>query len=188
MYGITDLKKGTLIDLEGIPYQVVDYAQKQMGRGGSIVNVRIKSLKDGKVLDRTFKGNDKITAAEIDTKPAQFLYVDGTNAHFMDEKTFEQFAIGIESLGDSLNFLPEGSKARIQLYDGQPIGVEIPVKVPLKVTSSPEVVKGDTQSTVQKEVTLETGHKLQTPIFIKSGETIIVDTRQGGSYVERAKS
>ena len=188
MYGITDLKKGTLIDLDGTPYQVVDYAQKQMGRGGSIVNVRIKSLKDGRVLNKTFKGNDKIAAADINTKPAQFLYVDGSNAHFMDEQTYEQFEINLDSLGDSLNFLPEGAKAKVQLYENRPIGIEIPIKVPLKVVAAPEVVKGDTQSTVQKEVTLETGHKVQTPIFIKSGETIIVDTRQGGSYVERAKS
>jgi elongation factor P len=188
VYGITELKKGTLIDLDGTPYQIIDYSQKVMGRGGSIVNVRVKSLTDGKVLDKTFKGSERIAPADVDAKPVQFLYVDGNSAHFMDEKTFEQFEISLELLGDSLNFLPEGATAKIQLYEGKPIGVEVPIKVSLKVISSPEVVKGDTQSTVQKEVTLETGHKIQTPIFIRTGETIIVDTRQGGAYVERAKS
>lgn len=187
MYGITDLKKGTLIDLDGTPFQVVDYSQKSVGRGGSIVSVRIKSLKDGKVMDKTFKGNDKIAPASIDTKPAQFLYTDGNSAHFMDEKTYEQFELHKEALGDALNFLPEGSNTKIQFYEGQPIGVDLPVKVPMKVVSASDAVRGDTQSTVQKEVVLETGHKIQAPMFIKQGETIIVDTRQGGSYVERAK-
>lgn len=186
MYGITELKKGTLIDLDGTPYQVVEYSQKVMGRGGSIVSVRVKSLTDGKVLDKTFKGNERVPAASVDTKPVQFLYVDGDRAHFMDEQTYEQFEVNLDALGDSLNFLPEGAGAKIQLFDGRPIGVELPIKVRLKVVSAPEVVRGDTQSTVQKEVELETGAKIQAPIFIKSGDTLVVDTRDG-SYVERAK-
>lgn len=188
MYGITDLKKGTLIDIDGTPYQIVDYAQKVMGRGGSIVNVRIKSLRDGKVLDKTFKGSDKVAPAEVDTKPVQFLYQEGGKGHFMDDQTYEQFEIGLDLLGDSLNFLPEGGRAKIQLFEGQAIGLELPIKVALRVVTAPDVVKGDTQSTVQKEVVLETGHQIQAPLFIKAGETIVVDTRQGGSYVERAKS
>lgn len=186
MYGITDLKKGTLIDLDGTPFQVVDYAQKQMGRGGSIVNVKIKSLTDGRVLDKTFKGSEKISAAQVDRKKAQYLYADDREAHFMDGDTYEQFAVSVDAAGDKLQFLPEGATAEIQLYEGRAIGLELPVKVPLKVTEAPAAVKGDTQSTVQKEVTLETGTKIQAPIFIKTGDTLIVDTRDG-SYVERAK-
>lgn len=186
MYGITELKKGTVIDLDGTPYQVVEYAQKQMGRGGSIVNVKVKSLSDGRVLDKTFKGNEKVAAAQIDRKKAQFLYADDTAAHFMDETTYEQFAVDRVVAEDSLAYLPEGASASIQLYDGRPIGLELPVKVPLKVTEAPDVVKGDTQSTVQKEVTLETGATIYAPIFIKSGDRLIIDTRDG-SYVERAK-
>lgn len=187
MFGITELKKGTLIDLEGIPYVVVDYSQKVMGRGGSIVNVRIKSLKDGRVLDKTFKGNERVAAAEIERKSAQFLYADETSAHFMDQKTYEQFALNRDIVGDSLDYLPEGGEATVQLFQGQPIGIELPVKVRLRVAQAPDVVKGDTQSTVQKQVELETGAKIQAPIFIKSGDLLLVDTRDG-SYVERAKS
>ena len=186
MYGITELKKGIVIDVDGVPYQIVDYAQKVMGRGGSIVNVKIKSLKDGRVLDKTYKGNEKVEAADIVRRKVQFLYADTDTAHFMDANTYEQFEVPIDITRDSLGFLPEGVSVQIQLYDAKVIGLELPVKVPLKIVSAPEVVKGDTQSTVQKEVTLETGHKLQVPMFIKNNETILVDTRDG-SYVERAK-
>jgi len=186
MYGITELKKGTLIDLDGTPYVVVDYSQKVMGRGGSIVNVRIKSLLDGRVLDKTFKGNERVTVAEIERKSAQFLYADENAAHFMDQKSYEQFALGRDVVGNQMNYLPEGAEAVIQLFKGRPIGVELPVKVKLRVTQAPDVVKGDTQSTVLKQVELETGAKLLAPIFIKSGDLLLVDTRDG-SYVERAK-
>lgn len=186
MYGITDLKKGTLIDIDGIPYQVVDYAQKVMGRGGSIVNIKIKSLVDGRVLDKTCKGNEKIMAAMVDRKKSQFLYKDSQSAHFMNQDTYEQFAIPLDIANQYLPYLPEGAETQVQLYEGNPIGIELPVKVPLKVVESPDVVKGDTQSTVQKEITLETGTKMLAPIFIKSNDVIVVDTRDG-SYVERAK-
>lgn len=187
MYGITELKKGTLIEFDGTPYVVTDYSQKVMGRGGSIVNVRIKSLIDGRVLDKTFKGNEQVAAALVDRKSAQFLYADDSTAHFMDQTTYEQFAISKTVAGDVLKYVPEGAAVQIQLYSGRAIGVEVPIKVPLKVTDAPSVVKGDTQSTVLKEITLETGARIQAPIFIKAGDYVVVDTRNG-SYVERAKS
>lgn len=186
MYGITDLKKGTVIEYENQPYRVIEYAQKVMGRGGSIVNVKIKNLVDGRVLDKTFKGSEKIAAAEIQRKTVQYLYADETEVHVMDTADYSQFTLPISIVKDALNYLPEGAEAQLELYDGQPIGLELPIKVPLKVTQAPDVVKGDTQSTVMKEVTLETGATVQTPIFIKTGDTIIVDTRDG-SYVERQK-
>lgn len=186
MYGITELKKGILIDLDGVPYVVTEYSQKVMGRGGSIVSVRIKSLVDGRVQDKTFKGNEQVAAAEVEQRKVQFLYADDTAAHFMDEQTYEQFEISKTIAADALRFLPEGTSASIQLFGGKSIGVELPLKVPLKVTDAPNVVKGDTQSTVMKQVTLETGTVIQAPIFIKNGETIVIDTRDG-SYVERAK-
>lgn len=187
MYGITELKKGTVIELNGTPFLVVDYSQKVMGRGGSIVNVRIKSLKDGKLLSKTFKGSEKVNAAQIERKTAQFLYTDGTRAHFMDQKTYEQFVLSTDIVGDYLKYLPEGSDCLVQLFEGQPIGLELPVKVKLKVTQAPDVVRGDTQSTVQKQVELETGAAIAAPIFVKAGDVLVVDTRDG-SYVERAKT
>jgi len=186
MYSITDLKKDTLIQLDGVPYKVIDYAQKQMGRGGSIVNLRIKNLLDGSVIPKTFKGQEKVEPADVSNQKVQFLYADGDAGHFMDETTYEQFEIGADLLGDGLKFLKEGASAQAQLFEGRVINVELPIKVPLKVTDSPDVVKGDTQSTVLKTVTLENGTEVQTPIFIKTGDTIIIDTRDGG-YVERQK-
>jgi elongation factor P len=186
MYSITDLKKDTLIQLDGTPYKVVDYAQKQMGRGGSIVNLRIKNLLDGSVIPKTFKGQEKIEPADVTNQKVQFLYADGNNAHFMDEQTYDQFEIGNDVLGDGLKYLKDGSSAQAQLFEGRVINVDLPVKVALKVTESPDVVRGDTQSTVLKTVTLENGTEAQTPIFIKQGDTVIIDTRDG-SYVERQK-
>ena len=186
MLSITDLKKDTIIQLEGTPYKVIEYGQKQMGRGGSIVNVRIKNLLDGSVIPKTFKGQEKIEAADVDNKKMQYLYAEGQTHHFMDEKTYDQIEIQKDMVGDAVAFLKEGSNADIQLFEGRVINVALPIKVDLLVTEAPDVVKGDTQSTVLKEVTLETGASVQTPMFVKSGEVIVIDTRDG-SYVERKK-
>lgn len=186
MYSITDLKKDTIIQLDGTPYKVIEYAQKQMGRGGSIVNVRVKNLLDGSVIPKTFKGQEKIEPADVDNKKMQFLYGEGETLHFMDETTYDQFEVQKSLVGDPAVFLKEGSNAEIQFFNGRVINVELPIKVDLGVTDAPNVVKGDTQSTVLKEVTLETGAKVQTPMFVKAGDTVVIDTRDG-SYVERKK-
>lgn len=183
---ITNLKKGTLFQLDGVPYRVVDYSQKVMGRGGSIVNVRIKSLLDGKVLDKTFKGNEQIDSADVANQNAQYLYTDGANFFFMNEDTFEQFEIAAEMVGDGASFLKEGDRVQLQFFDGRPINVELPKNVPLKVTYTEEVVKGDTTSSVQKDATLETGITIKVPAFIKQGDLISVDTATG-AYRERVK-
>lgn len=186
MYSITDLKKDTIIELDGAPYKVVEYAQKQLGRGGSIVNTKLKNLIDGSAISKTFQGSDKIEKADVSNHKVQFLYAESKRLHFMDQETYEQFEINKEMLDGRDILLKEGSVATLQKFNGNPINVELPIKVPLKVIESPDVVKGDTQSTVMKEVELETGAKIKTPIFIKTGDIIIVDTRDS-SYVERQK-
>lgn len=186
MYSITDLKKDTLIQLDGMPYRVVSYAQKQMGRGGSIVNTKLKNLLDGKVLDKTFKGNDKIEPADVSHKNVQFLYQDPERAYFMDTASYEQFDVPLSLLGDSMKFLKEGQDVTAQLFNGRPINIQLPVKLPLKVTAADPGIKGDTVSNVMKSCTVETGANVQVPLFINAGDTIIVDTRDG-SYVERQK-
>jgi elongation factor P len=183
---ITDLKKGTIFQLEGVPYRVVDYNQKVMGRGGSIVNVRIKSLLDGKVLEKTFKGNESISSADVTNQNVQYLYSDGTNFFFMDEETFEQFEIPADIIGDGAGYLKEGDRVQIQLFNGSVINVDLPKNVPLKVTYTENVVKGDTTSSVLKDATLETGITVKVPAFIKQDDVIKVDTRTG-EYLERAK-
>jgi len=183
---ITDLKKGTIFQLEGVPYRVVDYNQKVMGRGGSIVNVRIKSLLDGKVLEKTFKGNESISSADVTNQNVQYLYNDGNTFFFMDDETFEQFEIPADIIGDGAGYLKEGDRVQIQMFNNAVINVELPKNVPLKVTYTENVVKGDTTSSVLKDATLETGITVKVPAFIKQDDIIKVDTRTG-EYLERAK-
>lgn len=184
--GVTDLKKGQVFQMDGVPYRVVEYAQKVMGRGGSIVNVKIKSLIDGKVLDKTFKGNESIEAADITNQNVQYLYSDGANFHFMNGETYEQFEIPADIIGDQAGYLKEGDQVQAQLFDGRVINVELAKNVPLKVTYTEDVVKGDTTSSVLKDAELETGISIKVPAFIKVGDLISVDTSTG-AYRERVK-
>lgn len=183
---ITDLKKGTIFQLEGVPYRVVEYSQKVMGRGGSIVNVRIKSLTDGSVLSKTFKGNEQIDYADVSNQNVQYLYNDGANYYFMNEDTFEQFEVAADIIGDQTGYLKEGDKAQAQLFEDRVINIELPKNVPLKVVYTEDVVKGDTTSSVLKEAELETGVVVRVPAFIKQGDLISVDTATG-AYRERVK-
>lgn len=185
-FGPTDLKKGQIFQLDGIPYRVVEYGQKVMGRGGSIVNVKIKSLIDGKVLDKTFKGNDSIEPADVSNKNVQYLYNDDATFFFMDEGTYEQFELSAEDMADKAGYLKEGDKVQAQLFEGRVINVELPKNVPLQVTYAEDVVKGDTTSSVLKDATVETGISVKVPAFVKVGDLISVDTATG-AYRERVK-
>lgn len=185
--GVTDLKKGQVFQLDGTPYRVVEYSQKVMGRGGSIVNVKIKSLLDGKVLDKTFKGNESIEPADITHKNVQYLYNDGSAFYFMDETTYEQFELSAEDMADQAGYMKEGDKVQAQLFDARVINIELPKNVPLEVTYAENVVKGDTTSSVLKDATLETGITVKVPAFVKTGDIISVDTTNG-SYRERIKN
>lgn len=184
--GVTDLKKGQVFQMDGVPYRVVEYGQKVMGRGGSIVNVRIKSLLDGKVLEKTFKGSESIESADISLQNVQYLYNDGANFFLMNEETFEQFEIPADLIGDGAGYLKEGDRVTLQFFDERPINVELPKNVPLKVVYTEDVVKGDTTSNVMKEAELETGITVKVPAFIKQNDLISVDTSTG-TYRERVK-
>jgi len=185
-FGITDLKKGVVFQMDGTPYRVVDYNQKVMGRGGSIVNVKIKSLTDGKVLDKTFKGNESIEPADVTIQKVQYLYNDGSTFFFMNDDTYEQFEVPTDIVGDYSGYLKEGDLVNLQLFDAQIINVELPKNVYLKVTYTEDAVKGDTSSSITKDATLETGINVKVPAFIKTGDIISVDT-ESGAYRERKK-
>jgi elongation factor P len=186
MYSPTDLKKGTVCQIDGKPYRVVEYGQKVMGRGGSIVNVKLKNLLDGSVIPKTFKGQDKIEPAEVNNKTVQYLYRDGDAFHFMDPETFEQFELGLDVVDTAASYLKEGDELTLQLFDGRVINVELPKNLYLEVTYAEDVVKGDTTSNVLKDATLETGLVVKVPAFIKQGDVISVDTATG-EYRERKK-
>ena len=184
--GPTDLKKGQIFQLDGVPYRVIEYGQKVMGRGGSIVNVKIKSLLDGKVLDKTFKGNDSIETADVTNKNVQFLYSDNSAYHFMDGVSYEQFELPASDLTDMSGYMKEGDSVQAQLFDGRVINIELPKNVPLKVTYAEKAVKGDTSSAITKDATVETGITVKVPAFVKTGDIISVDTTTG-AYRERVK-
>jgi elongation factor P len=183
---ITNLKKGTVFQLDGVPYRVVDYNQKVMGRGGSIVNVRIKSLLDGKVQERTFKGSERLDSADVENREVQYLYKDGNIFHFMDGNTYEQFELEAEGMEDKSGYMKDGDSVSAQLFNGRIIGVELPKNLPLKVTYTENAVKGDTSSAITKDAKLETGITIKVPAFIKVGDIISVDTITG-AYRARVK-
>lgn len=186
MYQPTDLKKGTVLQLDGKPYKVTDYSQKVMGRGGSIVNVKLKNLIDGSVIPKTFKGQDKIEPAEVSNKSVQYLYNDGSTFYFMDPESFEQFELSASVIDDAANFLKEGDNLTLQFFEGRVITVELPKNIYLEVTYAEDVVKGDTSGAVLKDATVETGLNVRVPAFIKVGDIISVDTSTG-EYRERKK-
>lgn len=185
-YQPTDLKKGVVCQIDGKPYRVIEYGQKVMGRGGSIVNVKLKNLIDGSVIPKTFKGQDKIDTAEVNNKVVQYLYNDGADFHFMDPETFEQFQLSAETVDNAASYLKEGDSLSLQFFDGTVINVELPKNLYLEVTYTEDVVKGDTTSSVLKDATLETGLTVKVPAFIKVGDVISVDT-ETGVYRERKK-
>ena len=186
MYSPTDLKKGTVIQIDGQPFRVTDYAQKVMGRGGSIVNVKLKNLVTGAVIPKTFKGADKIEPAEVSNRTVQYLYADGEGFHFMDPESFEQFQLPTEDMEDAGDYLKEGDEVQLQFFGDKVINVELPKSLFLTVTYTEDVVKGDTTSNVLKDATLETGKTVKVPSFIKTGDVLKIDTRDG-SYIERKK-
>ena len=186
MYGPTDLKKNVLITLDGQPYKVVEYSQKVMGRGGSIVNVKVKNLITGALLPKTFKGQEKIEPAEVTTKHVQYLYKDDEKFYFMDPESFEQYELASDMVGEMKDFMKDGDEMDIQFYNGTAINLVLPKNIWLKVTYTETAVKGDTSTSVQKDATLETGVVIKVPAFIKEGDVVSVDT-ETYAYRERTK-
>lgn len=186
MYSPTDLKKGVVIQIDSQPFRVLDYNQKVMGRGGSIVNVKLKNLVTGAVIPKTYKGQEKIEPAEVRTKTAQYLYTDGSDYFFMDPATFEQFQLPTDDVETVREYLREGDEVGLQFFGERVINVEVPTSLLFTVTYTETAVKGDTTSSIQKDATLETGKVVKVPAFIKTGDIVKIDTRDG-TYLERAK-
>ena len=186
MYQPTDLKKGVVCQIDGKPYRVVEYGQKVMGRGGSIVNVKLKNLIDGSVIPKTFKGQEKIEPAEVSNKNVQYLYRSGDDFNFMDPESFDQFELTAEVVDSAADYLKEGDELTLQFFGDKVINVELPKNLYLEVTYTEDVVKGDTTSSVLKDATLETGKVIKVPAFIKTGDIVSVDTATG-DYRERKK-
>jgi elongation factor P len=183
----TDLKKGTIFQMDGTPYKVLEYKHTMMGRGSSSITVKIRSLIDGKVIDKTFKGSENIENAEVTSRPVQYLYSDGKQYYFMDTKNYEQFSISKDQMESKKNYILEGTTVTGQFFDGKLINIELPKNISLKVSYTENAVRGDTSTAVTKEAKLETGMVVKVPAFIKQGDIISVDTTTG-TYRERVKS
>ena len=185
MLGISEIKTGKNIILNGIPYAVLYHEHSKIGRAGSVLRTRLKNLASGSVLEKTFQGADKVEEADISKSKAQYLYREGNNFTFMNTDTYDQFNLSEESLGNAINYLVEGTEVIILNFDSTPINVELPVKVKLRVIEAPPGIRGNTVSTGGKMVKLETGMSISVPLFIETGEEIIVNTEKG-EYVSRA--
>jgi elongation factor P len=185
MLGITDLKTGTKLTLEGDPYVVISYSHSKMGRGGAVVKTKLKNLRTGGTIDKTFQGADKFDVADLSKKIVMFLYIDSDNAYFMDNENYEQFSLPLSKIGQQKEFLVENANVDILYFGSEPLNVELPIKMTFEVVSAPPAVKGNTASAVNKKVTLSTGSIVDAPIFIKEGDKIVVNTIDG-TYVERA--
>ncbi len=185
MLNLSEIKSGKNIVLDGSPYAVLYHEHSKTGRAGSVLRTRIKNLITGAVLEKTFQGADQVEEADIAKSKAQYLYKEGENYSFMDNESYEQFSLPGTVLGNTINYLVEGTEIVVLNFNSTPINIEIPVKMKLKVVEAPPGIKGNTVSTGGKVVTLETGMKISTPLFVNEGDEIIVNTEKG-EYVSRA--
>ena len=180
----TELRKGKFFEEEGSPFVVLEYSHTKMGRGTANVKVKVRNLKTGATLEKTFISSAYVEEAEIKRKEVQYLYSDGENSHFMEKETFEQFSLPSSVVGSQADFMREGMDVTVVYYGGKPLSVVLPLKVDLKVTETGPSEKGDTRSSATKEAVLETGCRIQVPMFINVGDLVKVNTEEG-SYSER---
>lgn len=187
MLQISDIKQGTVCKIGNDPYEVIWTQHVQMGRGGAILRLKLKSLVDGRVLEKTLKGSDTLDSADLSRSKVNFLYSDNSGHHFMDNETYEQYTFSDDQIGDKVEYLKEGLEVMLLKSDDKPLTITLPIKIQYTVTEAPEGVKGDSaQGRVMKTAKIETGKNIQVPLFIKEGEAIIVNT-DTGDYVERAE-
>jgi elongation factor P len=182
-----DLKNGMSLNLAEGLFSVVEFQHVKPGKGGAFVRTKLKNVRTGAVIERTYRADERLDQALIDKREMQFLYLDGDAYVFMDNTDYEQLSTSRASLGDSANYLKTGDSATIQMYDNEIVGVELPASVELQVTDTEPGFAGDRVSGARKPATLETGHTLQVPLFVNSGERIKVDTRSG-EYLTRVSS
>ena len=179
MVSTSDLRKGIAIELEGELWQVLDYHHIKMGRGSAQVRIKLRNIKRGQTVERTFQAGDKWPRAYLDKRQVQFLYRDGDDFHFMDTDSYDQFTLTAAQLEDVVDYLKDGMLLDRTSYEGETIGVELPITIDLLVAETEPGFAGDTASGARKPATTETGLVVQVPIFVEPGDTIRVDTRTG---------
>jgi elongation factor P len=185
MYSTNDFRKGLKIEMDGEPYIIVECQHVKPGKGQAFVKTRVKSLVSGHVQDINFRSGDKVDQPNLEETEMQFLYREGDEYYFMDQNTYEQIMISRDKMGESADYLQENCSIKVLLFNDNPIGIETPTFVNLKIVETEPGVRGDTATGGSKPATLETGKVIHVPLFINEGEVVKVDTRSG-EYVERA--
>ncbi len=184
MVSTGDLRKGIVIELDGELWQVLDYHHIKMGRGSAQVRIKLRNVKRGQTVERSFQAGDKWPRAHLDRRQVQFLYRDGDDFHFMETESFEQFTLTSEQLGDAVPYLLDGMMLDRTSYEGETIGVELPITVDMVVTQTEPGFAGDTATGARKSATTGSGLTVQVPLFVGEGDTIRIDTRTG-EYLTR---
>jgi elongation factor P len=180
-----DLRNGMSLDLPEGLFNVVEFQHVKPGKGGAFVRTKLKNVRSGAVIERTYRADEKLEQAIIDKRDMQFLYRDGADFVFMDTTSYDQMTAAPALLGDAPNYLKEGDEANLQMYNGEIVGVDLPASVELTVTETEPGIQGDRVSGARKPATLQTGLAVQVPLFVNIGDVIKVDTRSG-EYLTRA--
>jgi elongation factor P len=177
MLSTTDFRRGLKIEIDGTPYEIVEFLHVKPGKGGAFVRTKLRNLLTGGVVDQTFRSGEKVGKPDLETREMQYLYHDGSGYVFMDMTTYEQLTVSDETLKEKGGFLKDGQEVKVLVYNGQPIDMDLPAAVILEVTETEPGLKGDTVSGATKPATLETGLVINVPLFINTGDKIKVDTR-----------
>jgi elongation factor P len=186
MISVNDFRRGLVIKLDGVLFSVVEYQHVKPARGGAFVRSKLKNVIKGSVVDKTFRGGEKVEDVRLDKRPMQYLYDEGDSLVFMDTETYEQESIAKEAIGNAIRFIKEEDIVDITIYEGEPISIEPPASVVLKVIYAEPGAKGDTATNVLKPVKVETEAEVKVPLFINEGDLIKINT-QTGEYLERVK-
>ncbi len=185
MLQMSDIKLGTVIELDNAPYVVIFTQHIKMARSGATLRTKLKNLITGQVIEKSFSAGDKIEAADIARRRASFLYQEGDAYYFMDSSSYEQFELKESDISEQVKYLKEGLEVDVLLYNDKPVAISLPTKVAYKVKEAPPGVKGDSAGSVTKQIVLENDLRINAPLFINTGDTVIVNT-ETGEYVERA--
>jgi elongation factor P len=185
MISTSEIKNGANIFVDSQPYTVIWFQHHKPGKGGAMLRTKLRNLRTGSIVDRTFKSGEKFQEVDVTRRKKQYLYADAESFHFMDMETYDQISFPKEKLGDTAKYLTENLEVIALYLEGEVVNIELPITVSLKVTATVPGVKGDTVSNTLKPATVETGTEIQVPLFIKEGDVIRVDTRTG-EYIERA--
>jgi elongation factor P len=180
-----DLRKGLTIELDGNLYSIVDWEHNKTGRGGAVVRLKLKDVRAGHIIERTWPAGSKFARARVERQPAQYLYADGDIYYFMNKETFDQIAMNKSAVGDMLLYLKENEDCSVLTYGEEAISVELPAAVVLEVAETDPGLKGDTAQGGTKPAKLSTGLLVNVPLFVNTGDKVKVDTRSG-AYLERA--